>query len=130
MSLLSIEKLDKMLEVMESDLSLISSSFQIMSSKEQLKLSNDIKYLLLDNIAQKIRFVFYDVGNRDDILCQYIYNNNGFAQKPHFFESSFDRYRGETIAFDVFIDFTDSFLSLKRQDRDILLNNTEYDWFV
>ncbi len=125
----SPEKLDKMLETIEEDLSLINKTFEIMSSRDQLKLSKDIKYLLLDNIAEKIRFAFYDIDNKDDILYQYIYKNNGMAEKPDLADS-FDLFAGEAIAFDVFIDFTDSFLDLKKQERDILLNNTEYDWFV
>ncbi len=124
----SPQKLDAMLEMVEHDLSLINSTFEIMSSKDELKLSKDIKYLLLDNIAEKIRFAFYDVTNRDDVLYQYIYKNNGLADKSDF-PDSFDGFSGD-IAFDVFIDFTETFLELRKQERDMLLNNTEYDWFV
>lgn len=125
----SPEKLDKMVETMEQDLNLINNTFEIMSSKEQLRLSKDIKYLLLDNIAEKIRFAFYDVRNKGDVLYQYIYKNNGLAEKSDL-PDSFECFVGESIAFDVFIDFTDTFLELRKQERDMLLNNTEYDWFV
>ncbi|MBF0573976.1 MAG: hypothetical protein HQK69_09490 [Desulfamplus sp.] len=123
------EKLDEMLKFIEHDLNLINRTFEIMSSKEELKLSKDIKYLLLDNIAEKIRFAFYNVNNKEDILYQYLYKNNGAAEKSDL-PDSFDNITGETIAFDVFIDFTENFLALKKNERDLLLNNTEYDWFV
>ncbi|MBF0467389.1 MAG: hypothetical protein HQK61_00650 [Desulfamplus sp.] len=124
-----LAQLDDMVERMEHDLGLINSTFEIMSSKEQKKLSKDIKYLLLDNIAKKIRFTFYDIKNRDAVLYQYIYRNNGVADKSDF-PGSFDNFKDDSIAFDVFIDFTDTFLALRKQDRDTLLQNTEYDWFV
>ncbi|MBF0228378.1 MAG: hypothetical protein HQK63_02105 [Desulfamplus sp.] len=125
----SPEKLDEMLQFMEHDLNLINSTFEIMSSKDELKLAKDIKYLLLDNIAEKIRFAFYNVSNREDILYQYLYKNNGITEKSDL-PDSFDDMAGKTIAFDVFIDFTENFLALKKSERDMLLNNTEYDWFV
>ncbi|MBF0204704.1 MAG: hypothetical protein HQK67_10425 [Desulfamplus sp.] len=124
-----LAQLDNMLETMERDLILINSTFEIVSSKEEAKLLKDIKYLLLDNIARKIRFLFYDISNKDDILYQYVYRNNGVADKPDS-PDSLDDFVGDAIAFDVFIDFTDTFLSLRKQDRDLLLQNTEYDWFV
>ncbi|MBF0232007.1 MAG: hypothetical protein HQK62_00850 [Desulfamplus sp.] len=129
MSQYPLAQLDSMLEIMEQDLGLINSTFKIMSLKEEQKLSKDIKYLLLDNIARKIRFSFYDISNKDDVLYEYIYKINGVAEKTDFPES-FDDFHVDTIAFDVFIDFTETFLSLRKQQRDTLLGNTEYDWFV
>lgn len=120
---------DKMLNVVERDLGLINKTFQIMSSEAELKLLKDIKYLLLDNIAKKIRFAFYDINNKDDVSYQYVYRNTGSVEKEHLPDTR-DDFFGENLAFDVFIDFNDNFLKLDSLNKNILLQNTEYDWFV
>ena len=129
MTIALLARLDKMLKMIEQDLGLINKTFKIMSLEEELKLLKDIKYLLLDNIARKIRFAFYDINNKDDVLYQYVYRNNGSAQKDTLPDTS-EVFCGENLAFDVFIDFNDTFLKLDGLDKDILLQNTEYDWFV
>ena len=129
MSIMPDKRLDKMLGVIEQDLNLINKTFEILSMKEESKLLRDIKYLLLDNIAKKIRLAFYDINDKDDVLYQYVYRNNGSVEKD-VLPATIENFSGENLAFDVFIDFKDAFLELDSSDKDMLLQNTEYDWFV
>ena len=119
--------LEKVLEQINTDFDLLNNVYGILSTAQKDLLIDDIGYLFLDNIATEIRFAFYNSGNQDVILFQYVYSSNGLQESP----DAAGRIQKDSIgdiAFDVFIDFTDAFLELDSQQQDLLLKNTELEW--
>jgi len=119
-------KLEKLLYRIGDDLKLINNKFDILTKEQLNMLYRDIKYVFLDNIAQTIRLVFYDPKS-NNAYWEYKYSKDGTAHIEGDIHS--DSVKDELV-FDVFIDFTKQFLGLHSDDRDVLLNNTELDWFT
>nr|WCC90916.1 hypothetical protein [Desulfobacteraceae bacterium] len=119
-------QLETMLDQIEHDLLSINHTFNILSLEQLHMLHRDMKYVFLDNIAEMIRLVFYDPKS-NTIYWEYIYSKDGNAQVKG--DMQHDMVSDDLI-FDVFIDFTKTFLCLHRDERQLLLNNTELDWFT
>ncbi|KPA14587.1 hypothetical protein MHK_005205 [Candidatus Magnetomorum sp. HK-1] len=119
-------KLEKLLYRIADDLKSINNKFDILTHEQLNMLYRDIRYVFLDNIAQEIRLVFYD-PKLNNTYWEYKYSKDGTAQLDGDIHSDSII---EDLVFDVFIDFTKPFLGLQSDDRDVLLNNTELDWFT
>ncbi|MBF0397858.1 MAG: hypothetical protein HQK78_13850 [Desulfobacterales bacterium] len=119
--------IDKLILQIQADLEIINKNFSIIPSAQRVKLLRDIKYVFLDNIAKEIKFAFYDPKNKANIFRQYIYKSNGETQN---LGNMYLIEKAKNIAFDVFIEFTDTFLGLDTKFQNLLLKNTEYEWYI
>ncbi len=121
--------LDKMFYWIDHDLDFINQLFRLVSSEEKRELFRDIKYVFLDQIAREVRFVFYEEESKSTIYYQYIYTSSGERKEKGSFQLV-DLSLEPHVAFDVFIEFTDSFLKMDKKKQSFLLNNAEYEWHV
>jgi hypothetical protein len=102
-------------------------AYGLISHEQYQVLRNDIIYLFLDNIADKIELVFSPDQSRDEILLQYIFTGSGIEQVVNALSRS-SQYRPEDIILNLYIEFTPSFLALDKNTRRVLLTNTELEW--
>jgi len=121
-----MNQLEILLARIDDDLILINDRFDILSQDQLSMLYRDIKYVFLDNIAKEIRLVFYDPATQN-VYWENKYTRDGSAQSEGDINSNGIK---KELVFDVFIDFTHAFLNLHANDRKVLLNNTELDWFT
>ena len=119
--------LDKTLTRIEADLQTINSRYGLITSDLQPVLIKDIKYLLLDNIAKGIKLVFYNPDSDGQILFEYVYTLDDLDRSPRE-EKSLEDFSTD-ISFDIFIEFTDEFLSLDKKIQTLILQNTEFEWY-
>lgn len=121
--------LDHLLEDMGKDLEAINKAHGLLSQEQKGALLRDIEYLFMDNIAEEIRFVFYDPLNRDSVFLQSVYARDTI-RKP---STVFDDLKGELpqeLVFDIFVVFSKGFLQLESGEQELLLGNTERNWYT
>ena len=114
---------------MEADLEFVSRTCGILTDSQKAKILRDIIYVFMDHIAREIRFVFYDRVDRDVIYFENVYHPDGRTEKVHPLNLE-KPISGDDAAFDVLIGFTHSFLSLESRYQDLLMGNTEHDWYT
>jgi len=119
--------LDKTLNRIEADLQAISSRYGLITPDLRPVLIKDIKYLLLDNIARGIKLVFYNPDLDGRILFEYEYTVDDLHGPPREDKPLHDF--STDISFDIFIEFTDEFLSLDKRIQTLILQNTEFEWY-
>jgi len=120
------QSLNRLYLNISNDLKYIHAIYGILTNKQLEMLTRDIQYVFMDNIAKEIKLCFYDPDNKKKIYSQYIYTNKGES----IIKGNLDINKtSDKLAFDVFIEFTDTFQKIDKQLREILLNNTELDWF-
>ncbi|MBF0508209.1 MAG: hypothetical protein HQK57_04690 [Deltaproteobacteria bacterium] len=124
---MSLTDANRLLDRLDRGLDYLNRRFELMTVSRRVSLSRDIRYLLLDNIARCVRLTFYDPDDRATILFQFVYALEDNIQTPESIDISLNESPGY-IAFDVFIEFTETFLSLNREDQELLINNTEITW--
>jgi hypothetical protein len=123
---MAMNKLENLLDHIDTELHMINDRFDILSDDQLNMLYRDIKYVFMDNIASEIRLVFYDPTTKKN-YWENKYSIDGSAQSDGDIYSNAIK---NDLVFDVFIDFTNAFLHLHSDDRHVLLNNTELDWFT
>jgi hypothetical protein len=111
------------------DLDTIDKAYGLLSDEEKTVLLRDIEYLFLDNIAEEIRFVFHDPHNKGSIHLLYAYSNDGMRRASGVMDSLAEYAHGELV-FDVFVEFSEAFLRLDPVEQELLLGNTERDWYT
>jgi len=121
--------LRKVLERISEDLDAIDEAYGLLSSDQKAVLLRDIEYLFVDNIAEEIRFVFYDPRNRGSVFLQYVYSPDGIRRPSGMIDAMKEDIPGELV-FDVFVEFTEAFLHLEPEQQNQLLRNTERDWYA
>jgi len=121
--------LENVLKHIGDDLDAIDNAYGLLSDEEKTVLLRDIEYLFLDNIAEEIRFVFYDPRDKDSIYPLYTYSRDGMWRPSGAMGSIAEHAHGELV-FDVFVEFSEAFLRLDPEDQALLLGNTERDWYT
>jgi hypothetical protein len=111
------------------DLDAIDKAYGLLSDKEKAVLLRDIEYLFLDNIAEEIRIVFYDPSNKGSIHLLYAYSRDGM-RRPSGVMNGLAEYARVELVFDVFVEFSEAFLRLEPEEQELLLSNTERDWYT
>jgi hypothetical protein len=111
------------------DLDAIDKAYGLLSDEEKTMLLRDIEYLFLDNIAEEIRFVFYDPHNKGSIHLLYAYSCDGIRRPSGVMDNLAEEVHGELV-FDVFVEFSEAFLRLDPEEQELLLGNTERDWYT
>ncbi|MBF0508646.1 MAG: hypothetical protein HQK57_06940 [Deltaproteobacteria bacterium] len=124
---MNVSDVDRIFDCLDQHLGYLNRHFGLMTEARQTRLTRDIRYLLLDNIARRIRLAFYDPADREAILLQFVYSLEDEVELPDHINFTLNESLG-SIAFDVFIEFTEAFLSLPKEDRELLINNTETKW--
>ena len=125
---MKLSNFNELLARLDGDLDLINEKYGLFSTEIREKLLRDIHYLFLDNIAKEIRFVFYDPENKSCIFREYCYCRDGTVDQIDR-AGEFEHNSSAGIAFDLFVDFTEPFLRLPGRDQQIMLTNTEFDWY-
>lgn len=120
-------ELDNILGRMAADLDTAHRISGVLSGEQKRNMLNDLRYVLLDNIADEIRFDFYRPGHPDGTWFRSVYRRDGRISRRGSVEG-IESLPAENIAFDVSIAFTRPFLDLAQQDKDHLLGNTDFDW--
>ncbi len=118
---------DKILLQVDRDIELIKAKCEMATSNEIVSLSRDIKYLLVDSIAQTIWLSFYDPEDRESVFFKHVYSLEGTS----WISEAVDNARsgiGSSIAFDAAIEFTETFIELDKKTQKLLLGNTELEW--
>ena len=121
--------LANVLEQIGDDLDAIDKAYGLLSDEEKSVLLRDIEYLFLDNIAEEIRFVFYDPHNKGFIYPLCTYSRDGVRRPPGVMDS-LSEHVNEELVFDVFVEFSEAFLRLDPEEQKLLLGNTERDWYT
>ena len=111
------------------DLDAIDKAYGLLSQEDKTVLLRDIEYLFLDNIAEEIRFVFYDPHNKGSIHLLYAYSRDG-VRRPSGVMDGLSEYADAELVFDVFVEFSEAFLRLDPEEQTLLLGNTERDWYT
>ena len=111
------------------DLDAIDKAYGLLSDEEKTTLLRDIEYLFLDNIAEEIRFVFYDPHNKGPIQLVCAYSRDCIRRPSGVMDSLAEEVHGELV-FDVFVEFSEAFLRLDTEEQELLLGNTERDWYT
>jgi hypothetical protein len=118
---------EKIIERLAMDLDAAHRICGVLSIEEKEKMLDDLRYLLMDNIADKIRFDFYAPHEPEGEWFRSVYRRDGgVSQKGSV--GGIDGLTVENIAFDVSIEFMAPFLSLEKSCMDHLLGNTEFVW--
>jgi len=118
---------NKTIDRIEEDLQLINSRYGLLAPDQHPLLLKDIKYLLLDNIAKKVRLVFHDRQAEGRVLLEYAYTLDGFEESQKVTDAHLAGL--SDISFDIFIEFTDAFLALDKKIQTLMLHNTEFEWY-
>lgn len=120
-------QLEQALVKIEAHLEQICDVYGLITCEQKLILRKDIKYLLLDHIAQEVKLTFYDRGKNINVL-ECLYTPQGVTETA----SGIGRNRypsGVDIAIEVVFKFTDAFLSMGEDSQKLLLCNTDFEWY-
>lgn len=120
-------KLEQALLSIEENLDHICNVHRLITNEQKMALLKDIKYLLLDNIAQEVKLDFYDPIDKINVM-ECFYTADGLREKFTVVDQNRDM-SGVNVTIDVFFKFTDAFLSLGEEVQKILLRNTDFEWY-
>jgi hypothetical protein len=119
--------LNRILGRLAADLEAAHRVCGVLSVEEKERMLDDLRYLLLDNIADEIRFDFYVPDQPEGDWYRSVYRRDGEISKQGSV-GGIDGLPVKNIAFDVSIDFMAPFLSLEQRCKNHLLGNTEFVW--
>ena len=74
-----------------------------------------------------VKLVLYDPEDRNRIVLEKTYTKNSCDPLNQMFNIS-DEYSG--MAFDVITEFTDTFSTIDSKMQNLLLKNTEFEWYL
>ena len=124
--LIKFPKLEQaVLTNIEEYFDLVCMDYGLITVEQKRPLLKDIRYVLLDNIAEEVKLEFHDTNNKKLLIC--VCTADGVIETLNVVDL-FSKKNSIEITIDVFFKFTDAFLSIDEETRKLMLYTTEFTW--